>query len=300
MLKSSQVTPFYGLYGDQFTHSEPGFVHIEELAVRSKDLDWIIKPHRHNRLFQIICIFNGSAEITINQNTHHLEGDWAITLPIGTVHGFRFQPNSQGFVLSITDSVLTEEIQQGLGGNRCELLHTPQLINLMTNDPQFHQFTHYIAQIREERSCHYSDQTQSLALLSRLAVLSLNRQLQHKKLQSQMGLKESSTLSKFRNLIEAHYKEHWTVSAYATALHLSTATLNRLSNQYLGHGPKILIQDRLLTEAKRQLIYTQQSLEEIAYSLGFKDYPYFARFFKKLENTTPGAYRKSADERILP
>ncbi|MCO4785390.1 MAG: helix-turn-helix domain-containing protein, partial [Marinomonas atlantica] len=40
------------------------------------------------------------------------------------------------------------------------------------------------------------------------------------------------------------------------------------------------------------LIYTQKSVEQIAYDLGFKDPGYFSRFFKRCENITPGQYRQ--------
>lgn len=287
--------PFYGLYGDRTTQSSPGFVHIEDIATRSKGLDWHIKPHRHNRLFQILCIFDGEMEIQLNRETHPLQGNWVVTIPVGVVHGFRFQPNSDGFVLSVTDSVLAEEILQGFGGHSSEFFQIPQLINPNKGDRQFQQFLRYIDLIREEFSSHGADQDQSLGLLSRLALMTLNRQLQHKKLQASLGQKESLMLSKFRALIEDHYRDHWTVSTYADALHVSTSTLNRLCQQSLGDSPKRLIQDRLLTDAKRRLIYTQQSLEEIAYTLGFKDYPYFSRFFKKLEGMTAGSYRKQSE-----
>ncbi|MEZ5449103.1 MAG: helix-turn-helix domain-containing protein [Thiolinea sp.] len=40
--------------------------------------------------------------------------------------------------------------------------------------------------------------------------------------------------------------------------------------------------DRLIAEAKRQLIYANRSVNEIAYELGFRDPAYFSRFFPAL------------------
>jgi AraC family transcriptional activator of pobA len=59
-----------------------------------------------------------------------------------------------------------------------------------------------------------------------------------------------------------------------------------------------LIHARLLEEACRRLEETELSVEQIGYSLGFRDPGYFNRFFKRQRSVAPGAYRKAtADKR---
>ena len=41
-----------------------------------------------------------------------------------------------------------------------------------------------------------------------------------------------------------------------------------------------VISNRLLIECKRQLIYSNNSITEIAYELGFEDNSYFTKFFE--------------------
>jgi AraC family transcriptional activator of pobA len=48
----------------------------------------------------------------------------------------------------------------------------------------------------------------------------------------------------------------------------------------------------VLTEAKRQLVFTNQPIHEIAYDLTFADPSHFARFFRKQTGTTPQAFRE--------
>ena len=52
-----------------------------------------------------------------------------------------------------------------------------------------------------------------------------------------------------------------------------------------------LIRQRVLTEAKRQLVFTSQPIHEIAYDLAFSDPSHFARFFRKQTGTTPHEFR---------
>jgi AraC family transcriptional activator of pobA len=57
-----------------------------------------------------------------------------------------------------------------------------------------------------------------------------------------------------------------------------------------------LIHERLLLEAKRNLIYTSTSISELSYAIGFSDPAYFTRFFKKATGEAPKAFRKRVEE----
>lgn len=50
---------------------------------------------------------------------------------------------------------------------------------------------------------------------------------------------------------------------------------------------------KLKISKAKELLYSGQSIKEIAYSLGFQDEKYFMRLFKKYENVTPTEFRKA-------
>lgn len=81
------------------------------------------------------------------------------------------------------------------------------------------------------------------------------------------------------------------VAHYAARMGLSAKVLNESIRRASGKTCIALLQDRLLTEAKRRLLYTDESCKEIAYALAFKDCSYFTRFFKKLEGMTPVEFK---------
>jgi len=99
--------PNYGLYGEAVDAKYDLGLHIEEIHERSREAGWLIKPHYHGRLFQIIFLVSGSVEVHLDSQTYTVEGSGFITVPMGTVHQFIFTPDTLGFVVTLTDTILT-------------------------------------------------------------------------------------------------------------------------------------------------------------------------------------------------
>jgi AraC family transcriptional activator of pobA len=94
-------------------------------------------------------------------------------------------------------------------------------------------------------------------------------------------------------LIEEHFREHFPATFYAEKLNMLPEQLNHITKKYLDKTVTVLIQERLIAEAKRLLAYTSLSVSEIAYKLNFSDNSYFNRFFKKEVKLTPEQFRNS-------
>ena len=288
---SKAPIPQFALYGESSFKQQPSLVHIEDIADRSRANDWLIKPHRHTRLFQILLLINGSLQVKLDEETHSLSGNWAIVIPASCVHGFQFPIDTQGQVLSVETSLLNSQTQLFHGLNL--LLEQAHTIAFQEHDVLFGQLQHYLLLIRQELKHPYTGHEALLNWLLGALLLTLWRQRQHSQQQIQSNPKSSQLFQQFRQVLDKHYREQWTVQQYAQALHTSVSSLNRLCQEKAGHSAKALIQERLLLEAKRRLIYTQESLERIAESLGFKDPAYFSRFFKSFTQHPPSEYRKA-------
>ena len=66
-----------------------------------------------------------------------------------------------------------------------------------------------------------------------------------------------------------------------------------------GKSAGTLVQDRLVLEAQRLLIYTNATSSMVAYELGFKDPSYFSRFFKRRTGLSPMAFRNEQERGLL-
>lgn len=90
-----------------------------------------------------------------------------------------------------------------------------------------------------------------------------------------------SKFIEFKLVVETHLTAQPSINAIAEKLALSTNSLYRIVKEYSGISPKDFFTNRLMIEAQRKLYYSNLSVKELAYELGFNDPDYFSRLFKK-------------------
>jgi AraC-like DNA-binding protein len=95
----------------------------------------------------------------------------------------------------------------------------------------------------------------------------------------------------FSSLVEQNYKQGHSVSFYADLLNKSPKTITNLFAQAHYQSPSEIIQERLHLEAVRLLKYTDKSIKEIAFELGYEDLPSFSRFFRNKSGQSPRDFR---------
>ena len=84
------------------------------------------------------------------------------------------------------------------------------------------------------------------------------------------------------------------VSEYASELAVTADYLNKVLKNITGISAKEHIQNKLVTEAKRLLIFSNISNKELSYQLGFDEAAHFNNFFKKMTGLTPTEFRSLA------
>lgn len=99
-------------------------------------------------------------------------------------------------------------------------------------------------------------------------------------------------LERLIELIEIHYRDQHSPSAYATQLGISEKALNRLVKTHFGKTLTLLLRERILKHAKWHLLHTRKPVKEIAAEVGYADELYFSRLFKRSTGLAPRAFRE--------
>lgn len=103
---------------------------------------------------------------------------------------------------------------------------------------------------------------------------------------------ETKLFKDFSMLVDQNYKKMHSVTDYATRLGISPKSLTKHFQKVGAQTPSDFIKNRVILEAKRQLIYSNQSVKSIAYGLGFNDSAYFSRYFTKATSKSPLQFKK--------
>lgn len=276
---SAPAIRVYNLFGE--AGDLPDVVHCETIASRSVLHDWTLVVHRHARLHQVLLIERGGGEATLDGRVVPLKPMQIVNVPVGHVHGFRFVPGTQGWVLTIAAEIMDEALlaAEGLRGvlSRSAVVRgTPQIRAMMK-------------QIFAEHAARNFGRAHVLRALSAAMIGLVARALTSESGSS--GSSESNLFRRFEALLEQHHLERWTVADYANALAITPTHLNRVTRAATGDTASHLILNRLIREARRNLVYTNLPVSTIAYALGFEDPAYFSRVYAAATGLSPRAFR---------
>jgi AraC family transcriptional activator of pobA len=108
--------------------------------------------------------------------------------------------------------------------------------------------------------------------------------------------RQAAIVVRLRERIEQRFRLREPVAVHAHAIGVSQTALRLACAGVAGLSPAVMLDERTLLEARRLLLYTRLSVNQIAYSLGFDDPAYFSRFFARHVGRPPSVYRGSRAE----
>ena len=203
-------------------------------------------------------------------------------MPVGHIHGFSFKRGTQGWVVTFAAEML-DQVLTPAEGLRQVLAHSV----VVRGTPQIRMA---MEQIFAEFAGRRFARAHVLRSLASVLIGLVAREIAaHGK--AREGAMNVDYLDRFEALLEQHFLEHWTVADYADALSITPTHLTRLTRTATGHAASHLIVDRIVREARRNLVYTNLPVSTIAYALGFDDPAYFSRVFAAATGLSPRAYR---------
>lgn len=287
--------PLFHLYGDPPDDQAFDFIHVETIGSRSSVNDWLIRAHRHRNLFQILVIEQGGGEMIFEASIKPFAAPCAIVIAPSVAHGFRFQADvTGGWVMSFS-----EDVALMLGGRadaaatQLKAMATEPIVAIETQR-EGGRLSRLCADLHQESFLARDGYRLAMRALLALIAIEVGRQSANRARSGAIPLAPADgTVETLKRLVEENFRSERQIGFYADRLAMTPDRLNDHVKRAAGVTAGHLIRQRVLTEAKRELVFTGSAIHEIAYALGFADPSHFARFFRKQTGKTPQDFRSA-------
>jgi AraC family transcriptional regulator, transcriptional activator of pobA len=131
------------------------------------------------------------------------------------------------------------------------------------------------------------------AVLSHLTLLLVGLSRLAADVVGDLKLKDETLLAEVFGFIEDRYHEHISLRDVARAVSLSRGHLTTVVRRKTGRTVQEWIAERRMAEARRLLVETDLSVEEVGRRVGYVDAGYFVRSFRRTHGATPLAWRRA-------
>ena len=254
-----------------------------------------IKDQIQNDLFNIIWIKDGMSKYQIDFSIYDIDTECIFFLTPGQVFKVESEEIKIGYRLAFSQDfycVETQSKETGCNGVLFNNIYEVPFIN--PNKSEKSELEAIILKMFDEFKNPGAAHKEMLNTYLKLFLIVATRiKLRQQDMnQSEKDVPDPNLVYEFSQLVERNFRKYHSVSDYANLLNLSPKTLSKQLHRLKGKSPSVLIKDRLILEAKRDLNYSNLSVKEIAYQLGFDDPAYFTRFFKKSTNYSPNHYKE--------
>lgn len=279
------------VYDKRYADAE---VHYDALGPMADFFGRNTRAHRHDRFFQVHFVKSGLVRLYLDDQQYHRHGPMFFLTPPTVIHAFVTEDHSDGHVITVRQQLVWSLLEEsGDLGDPAEV--APLCVARDQLAParraELDRLDQLFTALRAEVAADQAGRALAMRSLARLIFIGLFR-LSNSALPPQPARHDDlMVFQRFQMLIEEHYPQHWTLARYAAELGVTENRLNEICRRTAGKPSKRLVFDRLMQEARRLLIFTTTSINEIGYRLGFNDPAYFSRFFSREAGQTPGRYR---------
>lgn len=256
------------------------------------------RPHTHS-FYQVIWFKRGKGVHSVDFKTYDVSDNTIFFIAQNQVHYFDDNTGYEGVLLHFNEAFLVQN------ENKTDFFLKPDLFDNPCGLPSCRIgksietiLDEYVSQIeRELKNDEPFGKEQLLRNYLRVFLIQVQRlkNKSGKSAEHPLSLQDEkrAQLARFVNLINENHTKGFAIAEYARLLHISPRSLSDLTRQLLNKTPSQMIQERIILEAHRLLLYSSLNINQVAYRLGFEDASYFVKYFRKHTNISPSEFRKS-------
>ncbi|PKW30163.1 helix-turn-helix domain-containing protein [Flavobacterium lindanitolerans] len=252
----------------------------------------ITRPHKHNSYLTILFT-KGSGRHEIDFNSYEIKPGSLFVLAPGKTHHWELSEDIDGYIFSHTANFYDLHYSH----NRLHqfpFFYSIQNTPFLALDSENSKKTeHLFRKLLDEYESAKNFQQQLIISYIDIIYIELSRLylIENAPKIIKSGA-YSEKFQQFEDLIEKNYITEKSPSQYADWMNISPKHLNRITKTIIGKTASEVITDRIILEAKRRFLHTKNNFSAIAESLGYDDYAYFSKLFKKSSGLTPTGFLK--------
>jgi AraC family transcriptional regulator, transcriptional activator of pobA len=243
---------------------------------------WRVEAMRALREAVLLWFTQGQGRITIAGTTRGYGPHNAIFIPPGTMHGFEVTSRVQGTAVFFGRDHGLDLPQSAHVLRLRDPISQKELIGILENIQRESEGTRPGA----ARAAQHH-----LGLLS----VWLERQILRAGTPDPLPGRSAAAqrlVARYAALLERDFRSNLAVADYAAALGVTPTHLSRACRATCGRSAHMLLEDRVLFEARRLLTETRLPIKAVAKHLGYNSAGYFTRAFQKSTGATPSGFRK--------
>ncbi|WP_276480305.1 AraC family transcriptional regulator [Paraflavitalea pollutisoli] len=248
-------------------------------------------PHRHG-YYEFTWISEGRGTYLVDLTRHTVGANMICCAAPGQVHQLKDCDQVGGYVISFSKEFLFLA-QDRPGGWFSDQGPTtaPGTLVATLDDESAHEVNLLIRKITREFENFFLLRSEILIGYFKILLIYLARQTDTNS-QAIGQTRNADLVKKFFNVIENKFITHKKVTEYAEHLSVTPNYLNEVVKKVSGFPASHHIQQRIVLEAKRHATYSDSSMKEIAYHLGFDDIAHFSKFFKNVSGQSFTDFKK--------
>ncbi|GAB0156589.1 helix-turn-helix domain-containing protein [Chryseobacterium sp. Alg-005] len=283
------------LLTEPFLHSDNGFPKINTKEISDLLLlrpEQLFQPHRVS-FYAIHLLCEGFGKHSIDFDSIDIKEKHILFISPGQIAQFHHPTDYKGRVLIFTeDFFCRNNAQTQFLGHTC-LFNDPLKLSYFSVDDRFEEILNLFDGIHKELQRPFSEIKSSIINNYLFNILLIAEEL-YQPMETILDTHPYKILvSKFKSIANKDLSCQYSIQYFADQLNVSIRTLEKAFVEVEKITPKKWLIERIILEIKRNLVYNEITISEIAYNLGFKEVTNFTKFFKAKTGQTPSRFREN-------
>lgn len=242
------------------------------------------EPHRHNGYLELVYLTGGAGVHVIDERRYSVGPPVLFVIRRDQVHCWELDEPGEGYVL-----IVRREFVDGLEDGRLRTLFASiSAYNFMPLEENGSVGSLWAILLEELKPGNGT-----VSEVAEWVLKALLGKLVQTARPALKPLKDAGSLyEQFLHLLDEGRALKRTVSYYADLLHTTPQNLNNACRKAVDRQATEVLGEYVIGEAKRLLLYTEETVADISFTLDFKDPSHFVKYFKRNTGQTPHSFRQ--------